>query len=446
MTPQEPDLKAVLSRLEKVEKQNRRFKIAGALALLIFAVSILILQPASPDKPKAKSTIPDATGGETKIKTIKADVVEAKEFIVRDSKGKVRVRLYTDACNRAGILIYDKKHKPPRASFDVGVYGQPAIRFKDENNNILASLSLGSGREHIVVTDKKHKPVLDKNGEIRAYGGRPDRDNTPRLLLCGYSKNGSMFAKYFTTPRAELSLNSDGQPSLRLWDKNKKIRSALLLSLDGQPFLQFHDKNEKCRAGLSLSSDDQPYLTLSDKNTKVRAALSLSPDGQPHLRFWDKNEKGRAALSLNPNGHPYFEIRDKNEKVRGELSLDSDDQPQLRFWDKNKKHRAIFSLIPDGLPSLVLFDENAKVRFLQGLTNDDQPFLQFNDKSAKVRLLQGLIPDGQPYLNLFDANHNLRSALGWTKVKNTTTGAIIERPASSLTLFGENGKSFWQTP
>lgn len=68
MSSPTPDWTAVVERLEKLERQNRRMKQAGAVALLL-ATAVLLMGQASPNR-----------------------TVEANEFVLKDANGRVRGR------------------------------------------------------------------------------------------------------------------------------------------------------------------------------------------------------------------------------------------------------------------------------------------------------------------------------------------------------------------
>ena len=70
MTIQTPDLTAVVERLETVERQNRRMKRVGLIAIGLVG-AVFVMGQAEP----------------------KSRVVEAEQFIVRDSRGQKRALL-----------------------------------------------------------------------------------------------------------------------------------------------------------------------------------------------------------------------------------------------------------------------------------------------------------------------------------------------------------------
>ena len=85
MMTQTSDWSVVMERLEKLEKQNRGLKQAGAVALIVVAAILLMGQAAT------KKT------------------VEANEFILKDASGKVRAKLFMK--EGPDLVFYDSNGK-----------------------------------------------------------------------------------------------------------------------------------------------------------------------------------------------------------------------------------------------------------------------------------------------------------------------------------------------
>ena len=86
MTPQTSDWQALTGRVDKLEKQNRRLKQAGAVALII-AAAVVLMGQASPPR-----------------------TVEANEFVLKDSSGTVRGRFSTYGQNTM-LRLFDANGK-----------------------------------------------------------------------------------------------------------------------------------------------------------------------------------------------------------------------------------------------------------------------------------------------------------------------------------------------
>jgi hypothetical protein len=84
MTSQTPDIQTILERLEKLERHNRRLKRAGALALVVVSAVLLMGQAA----PKSR-------------------IVEAEEFVVKDSSGKMRAVFGVAGKDAPRLLLFE---------------------------------------------------------------------------------------------------------------------------------------------------------------------------------------------------------------------------------------------------------------------------------------------------------------------------------------------------
>lgn len=86
MTPQTPDWPAVLARLDKLERQNRRLKQAGAV-VLVLAAALLLMGQASPNR-----------------------TVEANEFVLKNANGDVFGR-WSATAGYVVLEMFDGKGK-----------------------------------------------------------------------------------------------------------------------------------------------------------------------------------------------------------------------------------------------------------------------------------------------------------------------------------------------
>jgi hypothetical protein len=150
------ELGALLSRVEQLEKQNRRLK-QGALAFVLAIASVGLMaqtkqKPAtstSSQKPKPRTAAPAPTG---------PTAVEAQAFILKDSNGHVRAEL--------------------------GLTGStPSLKLKDESGSALVTLALNSdapGGPMLLLSDPQHHAsvalsVLEHAGpQLALTGERAD--------------------------------------------------------------------------------------------------------------------------------------------------------------------------------------------------------------------------------------------------------------------------------
>lgn len=147
---------ALLSRVERLEKENRRLK-RGALAFLLAIASVGVMAqtkqtaPSSSQRRRPPAPAPaPAPAGPT--------AVEAQSFILKDSNGRVRAEL--------------------------GLTGSsPSLKFKDENGSALVTLALNSdapGGPLLLLSDPQHHAsvalsVLEHAGpQLSLTGERAD--------------------------------------------------------------------------------------------------------------------------------------------------------------------------------------------------------------------------------------------------------------------------------
>ena len=111
MIAQAPELAAVVARLEKVERQNRRLKRVGVVVLAL-AVAGMVMGQAMP----------------------RARIVEAEEFVLRDAAGNVRAELVAFKDGPA-LTLLDENGKS-RATLAVDKPG-PRLSLHDENDKMI---------------------------------------------------------------------------------------------------------------------------------------------------------------------------------------------------------------------------------------------------------------------------------------------------------------------
>lgn len=135
MTAQTPDLTAVVTRLEKVERQNRRMKVGGIMVLLVAGVGLLMGQ-----------AMPKAT------------TVEAEAFVVRDATGKQRAALHLAPDGGATLSLFDPAGIG-RAALRVDREGSPDLTLIDQAATNRAVLRVGrNGSPGLALSDAAGKP------------------------------------------------------------------------------------------------------------------------------------------------------------------------------------------------------------------------------------------------------------------------------------------------
>ena len=148
------DSPTVEQRLAKLEKQNRRLKVAGAVALAL--VGALVFGGA------AERAVDD--DGEV------AEVIKAREFRVVDKEGKSRARLRTE-----GLFLLGEDGNP-RAALLMHAVGATSLMLDDEAGKVHTGISASPMGSMLSLDNRDGKlktqleplfgvTVFDKNGE-----------------------------------------------------------------------------------------------------------------------------------------------------------------------------------------------------------------------------------------------------------------------------------------
>jgi hypothetical protein len=210
VTERTPQQDAILARIARLERANRRLKQGAIVFLVMIASAGLMAQtrqsaPAASQRPKGRAAAPApaAPAGPT--------AVEAQGFILKDANGKVRAEL--------GLTG-----------------GTPSLKFRDESGSALVSLSLneGPGGPVLLLSDPQHHAsvalsVLEKAGpQLSLTGERADIQ-----LRMGVSPDGTTLElsdkEGFTTSIGNGIVPKNGQvkktsaASIVLYNKERKV-------------------------------------------------------------------------------------------------------------------------------------------------------------------------------------------------------------------------------
>ncbi len=122
------ELTELVNRLEKLEKQNSKFKKIGAVALILAASALLLMGQAPATR-----------------------TVEANEFILKDADGRQRAKLSIGIAGPA--LTLDDENGRMRAWVGATPFGG-FVSLSSGNQNARIILSSAKGRASLIVTDE----------------------------------------------------------------------------------------------------------------------------------------------------------------------------------------------------------------------------------------------------------------------------------------------------
>lgn len=240
-------LQALGARIDRLERQNRRFKQAGFLAFLALGSVFLMGQ-----------------GKATKPSPVKpARSLEAGKFILKDGRGMTRAEfgLFAD---KAALVFYDGAQN---TALSVGLEPDgPGLTLYDTNGQTAAALSFSPSGPVLTLCRAGRKRL---NLSVTSQG--------PALGLVG--KNGEA--------KAALALTADDNPFLHFFGANER-GGAQLSSAPDRTVLRFFDASDRARAVFGiLEKESAPGLVLNDSAGIARAILMLTSD-EPGLEFFDQ--------------------------------------------------------------------------------------------------------------------------------------------------------------
>ena len=138
-------------RLDRLERENRRLKLLGALALLGLAALTLMGQTAP---------------------TPVANTLEAERFVLRDGAGNVRASLGLRPDGTAALALADDTQRE-RLVLSVTAPGLAGLDLSDRAGQLRAGLNVrADGTAQLSLLDQADRPRV----ELKSHGdGRPDR-------------------------------------------------------------------------------------------------------------------------------------------------------------------------------------------------------------------------------------------------------------------------------
>ena len=193
----------VESRLDRLERENRRWRYATIAALTTIGLMLICGAQGARDK--------DAR-------------IETNEIRVLDQEGKPRITLGGSPELGQSLYIKDEIGIP-----QIGITLQPRGR---------KSISLVKLTKTIMGT-----MLMEEDG---SFGLSYNGPGQPGFTLGTFG--GQPFLRLWDKAdkvRAKLGLDADGTPSLELYDKAEKVRAKLGLDADGAPAISFYDQAEK---------------------------------------------------------------------------------------------------------------------------------------------------------------------------------------------------------
>lgn len=222
---------ALVRRIERLERENRRLKRAGA-AIVLGILAVLLMGQAVPKGP----------------------TIEAQRFVLKDKRGKVRAVLGEGADGETGLFVYDGKQRP-RAMVAMLEHDAPVIQLADDRGVPRVALDPTGG---LAITGDGPRVLLGVT-----YGTEP--------MLQLIDKEG------WTRASLALATGPSPAPILKFLDPRGNARMWLGAMSDGRAQLLMMGRPPQRQPG--------PTVDLSRATIPGTATLEVDADGAGSLQF-----------------------------------------------------------------------------------------------------------------------------------------------------------------
>jgi hypothetical protein len=257
---------SVTVRLDRLERENRRWRRLALASWLVIAAVGLLGQSAPP------STRPPSA----------SRVIEGERFVLRDAGGRVGATLAWEPSDTPRLALHDPAGKP-RAVLNVAVGGSPGLTLLDaDGQTTRAALVVGpDGAPGLALFDPAGKPRLAAALFHPSSTTRAARQREPTPAMVVYDATGAV--------RVTVGLRASEAAGLELADARGAARALVSVKTDGTPDLTLRDGDGRARATLGVLADGAPAFNLNGPDGRARAALTLVPDKGAALALADRH-------------------------------------------------------------------------------------------------------------------------------------------------------------
>jgi len=131
----QPALEHLQRRLDRLERDNRHWRTAATLLLLV-GVAVVLMGQAPTDRVTANAVV--------------TRTLEAQTVLLRDATGKVRVLFESETTGPVTMTVSDKDGRE-RLALGVGPAGGVGVVFRDKEGAVRAAMGVGpAGRPYLV--------------------------------------------------------------------------------------------------------------------------------------------------------------------------------------------------------------------------------------------------------------------------------------------------------
>jgi hypothetical protein len=185
MTSQTPDMQAVLERLNRLERHNRRLKQA-ALAAFVLATALATIYATQPVPQKITAHEFDVVDNSGRVRVGMGMLSGVPVITLSDMQGKGRAEMTLIPSGVPIIALSDAQGKT-RAQMNLGFSGEPFIALSDAQGDIRVGMSVSSsGEPKIVLGDAQgFEMKLGSTQTVTPPTGETQQSSAASIVMFG---------------------------------------------------------------------------------------------------------------------------------------------------------------------------------------------------------------------------------------------------------------------
>jgi hypothetical protein len=270
------------------------------------------------------------------------EVLEAKRFVLRDEKGKIRAELSATGDGTTRFRLMDERG---RQKVSLSTDNQNASGISIYGNNGEARISVGVIDDLMFwgMNDGEQRArcriFCDPSKNISSLSFFDDKENLRSLT--GISNTGNVGMELFDAAgiqQASFQTSTTDDAYVTLGKiHNKRNGVELVANKAGDSSLHIRDRNGAIRVSQGVSVKGDCGLWLVNPDHKTQLGLDVTSDFLATLRVIGKDHNSQISLTSSPNKTAGIEISDSTSRPRLGFGLDPNNVANLYLWDAQGK-------------------------------------------------------------------------------------------------------------
>ncbi len=317
---------SLVSRMDRLERQNRSLKLAIYGLTVCIVAGLLTAASQAPNR-----------------------MIDAEEIVLRDGNGNVRMKIEVN--NEEGVVqSFLDANGEARIKTLIQPDGVARLRFMDEAGQV----------------------------RLGMYEYPPDHEN-----FAGYTGIGFIN----TDGKEVINIQTKDWARQFFRDAEGYARNMFGVTTGGTVYQTLYDKNGQPRIKNEVYADGDATRQMYDSTGTLRIDMNVFARGLANFRMSDRSGELRLLSYANANGEAAHSLYDKEGKKRITTFADKD-AGQL-YYDRGGKTRIYSGTLFNGSVSQAIVDASGTARLSSAINNRNE-FSFYVEKSAFEHAYDGL--------------------------------------------------------